>query len=318
MAKPLSIASTTVRDPAQPVVRSNRRQAEHRAAYIFMLPWLIGFFVFTLGPMLISLYLSFTSYNLLTSPEWVGLNNYTRIIERDMRFRDSLEVTFVYVFVTVPLRLIFALGIALVLNQALRGVSLYRAVYYLPSLLGGSVAIAVLWRELFGLNGLFNQLLALFGIAGRSWIGSTDSALWTLIILGIWQFGSPMIIFLAGLKQVPVELYEAAQIDGANRVQQFFSITLPLLTPIIFFNLVLQTISAFQSFTPAFIVSGGTGGPADATLFYTLYLYQQGFTNLRMGYASALAWILLVIVGALTAINFLTSRFWVFYNDERR
>jgi multiple sugar transport system permease protein len=297
---------------------SNRQRAENRTAYIFMLPWLLGFFLFTAGPMLVSLYLSFTSYDLLSSPEWVGLNNFTRMIGRDNRWRDALQVTFIYVGLTVPLRLMFALFIALILNRAIRGVSFYRAIYYLPSLLGGSVAIAVLWRELFGLNGLVNQVLALFGIEGRSWIGHPDTALGTLIILGVWQFGSPMIIFLAGLKQIPTELYEASQIDGANRLQQFLRLTLPLLTPIIFFNLVMQTISSFQSFTPAFIVSGGTGGPADATLFYTLYLYQQGFTNLRMGYASALAWILLLIVGALTAINFMASRFWVFYGDERK
>ncbi|MCC7208576.1 MAG: sugar ABC transporter permease [Anaerolineae bacterium] len=296
----------------------SRKRAENRTGYLFMLPWLIGFFVFTAGPMLVSLYLSFTNYDLLSSPEWVGLNNYARMIGRDNRWRDALQVTFVYVGLAVPLRLIFALSIAMILNRAVRGVSVYRAIYYLPSLLGGSVAIAVLWRELFGLNGLVNQVLALFGIDGPSWIGHPDTALGTLVILGVWQFGSPMIIFLAGLKQIPTELYEAAQIDGANRVQQFRRVTLPLLTPIIFFNIVMQTISSFQSFTPAFIVSGGTGGPADATLFYSLYLYQQGFFNLRMGYASALAWILLLIVGALTAINFLASRFWVFYGDERK
>lgn len=298
--------------------KTERARKENRTAYAFMLPWLIGFFVFTLGPILISLYLSFTNYDLLTSPEWVGLDNYTRMLTRDNRWTDSLQVTFVYVVVTVPLRLIFALGVAMVLNRPLRGITLYRAIYYLPSLLGGSVAIAVLWRQLFGLQGLVNALLAPLGVETRSWIGHPDSALWTLIVLGVWQFGSPVIIFLAGLKQVPVELYEASQIDGATKLQQFVRVTLPLLTPIIFFNLVMQTISAFQSFTPAFIVSNGTGGPANSTLFYTLYLYQQGFGSFRMGYASALAWTLLVIVGVFTAINFLGSKFWVFYSDEGR
>jgi multiple sugar transport system permease protein len=295
---------------------SERARKENRVGYIFLAPWLIGFFVFTVGPMLISLYLSFTNYDLLTSPRWTGLDNYVRMFTRDNRWQAALNVTFIYVFTSVPLRLVFALGVAMALNRAIRGVTIYRAVYYLPSLLGGSVAIALMWRQIFGTDGLVNQVLLVFGIEGRSWVGHPDTALWTLVILGVWQFGSPMIIFLAGLKQIPTELYEASQIDGANRVQQFIRITLPMLTPIIFFNLVMQTISAFQSFTPAFIISGGSGGPANSTLFYTLYLYQQGFGSFRMGYASAMAWILFIIVGGLTAVNFLGARRWVFYGDE--
>jgi multiple sugar transport system permease protein len=236
----------------------------------------------------------------------------------DQRFRNALSVTFWYVALSVPLELIFALGIAMVLDKGLRGLTLYRALFYIPSLLGGSVAIAVLWRQIFGYDGLVNEGLALIGIDGPSWISNPHTSLYTLVILRVWQFGSPMIIFLAGLRQIPQELYEAAAIDGAGPFAKFFKITLPLLAPVVFFNLVLQTINAFKAFTPAFIVSAGTGGPIDSTLFYTLYLYQEAFGYFRMGYASAMAWVLLVVVGLFTGLAFLTSRFWVYYGDEGR
>jgi len=284
--------------------------------YIFLTPWLIGLLIFTVGPILASLYLSFTRYDLLTSPEWAGTFNYERLLTRDTRFMQSLQVTATYVAFSVPFQLIVALGIAIVLNRGISGLPLYRAAFYLPSLLGGSVAIAILWRQVFGGEGLVNQILALAGIDGQSWIGSPNSALGTLILLRVWQFGSPMIIFLAGLKQVPKELYEASEIDGANAFQKFRRITLPLITPIFFFNLIMQTIGAFQAFTPAYIISDGSGGPVDSTLFYSLYIYIQGFRYFRMGYAAAMAWILLVIIVIFTAINFFMSRYWVFYADE--
>jgi multiple sugar transport system permease protein len=226
-----------------------------------------------------------------------------------------MQVTFAYVIMAVPLKLAFALGLAMVLNRGIAGLPLYRALFYLPSLLGASVAIAVLWRQLFAKDGLVNVALALFGIDGPSWISDPNYSLYTLVLLSIWQFGSPMIIFLAGLRQIPPDVYEAASIDGATKVQQFIKITLPLLTPVIFFNGIVQTIDAFKAFTPAFIISEGTGGPIDSTLFYTLYLYQEGFAYFRMGYASALAWILLIIIACFTAFSFLTSRYWVHYND---
>jgi multiple sugar transport system permease protein len=224
-------------------------------------------------------------------------------------------VTFTYVFVSVPLQLALALGLAMLLDKGIRGLSIYRSVYYLPSLLGSSVAIAILWKRIFGADGLFNQFLALFGIQGQAWISDPDTALGTLITLNVWTFGAPMVIFLAGLRQIPAMYYEAASVDGAGRWRKFRSITLPLLSPIIFFNLVLQIIHAFQSFTQAFIVSGGSGGPADSTMFYTLYLYQKGFGQLQMGYASAMAWVLLVIIAIFTGINFYFSKRWVFYDD---
>jgi multiple sugar transport system permease protein len=231
---------------------------------------------------------------------------------------NALWVTIRYVVLSVPLKLAFALALAMLLDRGLRGLAFYRSVLYLPSLLGGSVAIAVLWKQIFGYDGLINTALYdLFGIDGPSWISNPDYALETLVALRVWQFGSPMVIFLAGLRQIPTELYEAAAIDGANAWQKFWRVTLPLLAPVVFFNLVLQTIDAFKAFTPAFIISGGTGGPVDSTLFYTLYLYQEGFGYFRMGYASALAWVLVLIIGTFTAAAFMTSRYWVHYEDRR-
>ena len=285
------------------------------APYLFLLPWLLGFFVITLGPMLYSLYLSFTDYSLLAEPNWVGVDNYIRMFTNDPKYLDSVRVTLIYVFVSVPLQLAFALLLALVLNRGLRGLSVYRSIYYLPSLIGASVAIAVLWRQMFGNNGLINQVLALIGIDGQSWIGNPDSALGTLVILNVWTFGAPMVIFLAALRQIPEYLYEAAAVDGITRRGAFWHITLPMLTPIVLFNLILQLIGAFQAFTPAYVVSGGTGGPVGSTLFYTLYLYQRGFTGFQMGYASAMAWVLFVVIAIVTAINFWFARYWVHYDD---
>jgi len=289
-------------------------RGDNKAAMFFLAPWFIGLAVITIGPVLASLYLSFTDYDLLSDPNWIGFHNYVRMMH-DPRLLNSLRVTFTYVLVSVPLQLTAALGLALVLDRGLRGLAVYRSVYYLPSLLGSSVAIALLWRQVFGSDGLVNQVLGYFDIQGQGWVSNPDYALGTLVILNVWTFGAPMVIFLAGLRQIPEMYYEAASIDGAGKARQFFSITIPLLSPIVFFNLVLQIIHAFQSFTQAYVVSGGTGGPADSTMFYTLYLYQRGFGALDMGYASAMAWLLLVIIGAMTALNFVASKYWVFYND---
>jgi multiple sugar transport system permease protein len=290
------------------------RSGSGRAAYLFLIPWILGVLLITAVPMIASLYLSFTDYRLGGSPEWVGLANYSRMLT-DPAFASSALVTAKYVFISVPLQLAFALLIAVVLNRGVRGLALYRSVYYLPSLLGGSVAVAVLWRQLFASDGLLPQLAGELGITMGSWISDPAHALSTLIVLNVWTFGSPMVIFLAGLRQIPTMYYEAASVDGAGVLRRFFSITLPLLTPIIFFNLVLQIIHAFQSFTQAFVVSGGSGGPSDSTMFFTLYLYDRGFGNFDMGYASAMAWFLLVIIGVFTAANFFASKYWVFYDD---
>lgn len=296
--------------------RRRRKHSDNRAAWIMLLPWLIGLVGITAVPMIASLWLSFTDYPLLASPEWVGFDNYIDLMN-DPRFHASLGVTFRYVFISVPLQLAFALALALALNTGMSGLRFYRSAFYLPSLLGASVSIAIMWRQVFGSDGIFNGFLSLFGIDGPSWVGQPDHALSTLIVLNVWTFGSPMVIFLAGLRQIPREYYEAASVDGAGRTSQFFRITLPLLTPVVFFNVILQFIHAFQAFTPSYIVSGGTGGPVDSTLFYTLYLYQQGFTQFRMGYASAMAWILLLIIGFFTVLNFIGSKYWVFYGDEK-
>jgi len=311
-------AITAHERPAAARPRVGRFGAQDGAAYLFLAPWLAGFFLLTLGPTLGSLYLSFMHFDLLQAPRWNGLGNYIRMFTSDPRFYNALSVTFWYVGLSVPLKLVFALAIAMMLDQGLRGLSVYRALFYIPSLLGGSVAIAVLWRQIFGYDGLINEGLSVFGIDGPSWISNPQYSLVTLVVLRVWQFGSPMVIFLAGLRQIPQELYEAATIDGAGPVQRFFRITLPLLAPVVFFNLILQTIDAFKAFTPAFIVSGGTGGPVDSTLFYTLYLYQEGFAYFRMGYAAAMAWFLLTIIALFTALAFLTSRYWVYYGDEGR
>jgi len=290
------------------------RQKSH-IGYLFLLPWLIGFFIFRLFPMLTSFYYSFTHFDMFTPARFIGFENYTNLFS-DQRFLTSLRVTFQFVFMSVPLQLAFSLAIALLLKKNRKGIRIYRAIYYLPSLFGGSVAVAILWRQLFDQTGLFNRFLAIFGIEGISWIATPGTALYTLIILAIWQFGASMVIFLAGLKQIPEELYEAASIDGINKWHQFTKITLPLLSPIIFFNLVMQVIGAFQSFTSAFIISGGTGSPLDSTLFYSLYLFITAFSQFRMGYASAMAWVLLLIIGVITGIMFIGSKYWVFYSDK--
>jgi len=282
--------------------------------YLFLSPWLLGLIGLSAIPILASAYFSFTRYDMLTPPDWIGFENYRAMFE-DQKWRSSMKVTLTYVFLGVPLQLIFALSIAMMLNRGIRGLRIYRAIYYVPSLFGGSVAVALLWRQLFGGEGLVNVLLRQIGLQGYNWIASPDTALYTLIVLKVWQFGAPMVIFLAALKQVPTELYEASRIDGAGKWRQFKSITLPLITPIVFFNLVMQTIQAFQAFTPAYIVSRGTGGPLDSTLFYTLYLYQKGFTHFQMGYAASMAWLLFLVIAFVTAMLFLSARKWVYYQE---
>ncbi len=292
-----------------------RPQMQNGWALVFLGPWIIGFVVFTAGPMLMSLYLAFTNYDLLTAPSWIGWHNFARMFRDDPLFLQSLKVTAIYVIVGTPLSVCFALAVAVVLNRGLRGLNFYRSAIYLPSLFGGSVAIAVLWRKVFDGDGLVNQVLSLVGIQGPSWISEPQYALGTLIALEVWQFGAPMVIFLAGLRQVPKEYYEAASVDGATWWRQFRSITIPMLSPIIFFNLTLQLIRSFQAFAPAFIISSGSGGPADSTLFYSLYLYQEGFVNFDMGYAAAMAWMLVLLAGSVVAVNFFFSRYWVHYGE---
>ncbi|MEV1023308.1 sugar ABC transporter permease [Streptomyces sp. NPDC050264] len=303
-------------DPRPPARK--RRQVRERQwpAYVFLSPWMIGAVVLTLVPMAVSLYLSFTDYNLFDPPHWVGLRNYTEMLTEDPRYWRSVGTTMLYVVVAVPLKLGLALGVAMLLKNLGRGRAFYRSAFYAPSLLGASMSIALVWRAMFNDGGTISGVLDSLGIHGGGWVGNPDLAVYVVVLLTVWQFGAPMVIFLAGLQQISPDLYEAAALDGAGRRRQFLSITVPMLSPVVFFNLVLEIINSFQVFTPAFAVSGGKGGPADSTMFYTLYLYERGFTASHMGYAAAMAWILLIAIGAITLILFRTSRSWVFYADE--
>ncbi|HET9142986.1 sugar ABC transporter permease [Actinophytocola sp.] len=297
-------------------MRARRRGERPAVAYLFLSPWVLGALLLTVGPMLASLYLSFTDYNLFTTPNWVGFANYRRLFADDPRFHAAVWVTLKYVLIATPLKLAAALAVALLLNRVSAASGLYRSAFYAPSLLGASVAVALVWRVIFDTNGVVDHALAAVGIDTGGWVSSPRFALLTIVGLSVWQFGAPMVIFLAGLKQIPGELYDASAVDGAGWWRTLFSVTLPMLSPVIFFNLVLETIHSFQAFTPAFVVSSGRGGPSDSTLFYTLYLYQKGFIEFRMGYASAMAWILVLVIALITALIFRTARSWVFYQGE--
>jgi multiple sugar transport system permease protein len=288
-----------------------------RVAYVFLGPWLLGAIGLTIAPMIASLYLSFTDYNLFEEPNWVGLDNYARMFGDDDRYLKSVGVTLRYVAVSVPLKLLVAFAVALLLNSLRgRGQAFYRSAFYAPSLLGASVGLALAWRSIFDQGGPVPKALGDIGITTPSWVDDPGWALWAVILLSAWQFGAPMVIFLAGLQQIPQDMHDAAAVDGAGWWRRLLSITIPMLSPVIFFNLVLEIIHAFQAFTSAFIISSGRGGPADSTLFYTLYLYERGFSDFRMGYASAMAWVLLIVIAIVTALLFRSARHWVFYGDE--
>lgn len=267
--------------------------------------------------MISSLYLSFTNYNLFEAPKWIGFDNYTNLFA-DERFLQSVKVTLTYVVFGTPTKLAAALAIAMLLNSKRRGQGFYRSAFYVPSLIGASVSVAIVWKAMFGDAGPVDQFLSFFGIGLGGWVGNPNMTMPMMILLTVWQFGAPMIIFLAGLKQVPAELYEAAEMDGAGWLKKFTSITLPMLSPVIFFNLLMETIHAFQIFASAFIISNGSGGPAGSTMFYTLYLYLRGFGDFRMGYASAMAWLLLITIGIITLIFFKTSNNWVHYSGDEK
>ncbi|SOD58575.1 carbohydrate ABC transporter membrane protein 1, CUT1 family [Streptomyces zhaozhouensis] len=296
---------------------SRRRTAETRAGYAFLAPWLLGFIALTAGPMIASLYLAFTDYHPIRGGSWIGLDNFDRLLD-DPRFLDSVEVTATYAVVGTPIKLAAALGVAMLLNSRRRGQGTYRSLFYAPSLIGASVSVAIVWKAMFNDQGIVDDIGQFFGMSAGGWVGNPDLTLPMMILLAVWQFGAPMVIFLAGLKQIPHELYEAAQVDGAGPARRFFRITLPMLSPVLFFNLVLETINSFQIFASAFIISGGQGGPANSTLFYTLYLYQRGFGQGQLGYAAAMAWLLVIVVGIITLVFFRTSRYWVHYSGDGR
>ena len=298
--------------------QKTRARRETLAGYGFLVPWLLGFFGLTLIPMAYSLYLSFTKYNIFQPPKWIGLDNYIRLFTDDPNFVQSAQITLVYVLVGTPITLAAALGVAMLLNFRDRGAGFFRSSFYAPSLIGGSVSIAIVWRAMFANDGPVDNSLSLFGIDLGGWIGNPALVLPAMILLSVWMFGATMVIFLAGLKQIPKELYEAAEMDGAGPWHRFRAVTIPMLSPVIFFNLLLGLIAAFQVFTSAYIISNGTGGPAGMTNFITLYLYKRGFSDGQMGYAAAIAWVLLVVVAIIAFILFRTQRSWVHYSGDNR
>lgn len=285
------------------------------AGYVFILPFIIGLLVFTLIPFLTSLYLSFTEYNVLSSAKWIGLDNYKEMFFEDPLFWTSFKVTFKFAFIQVPIKLAVSLLVALILAKATRLTGFYRSAFYIPSLMGGSVAIALLWKQLFSPNGVINQILGVLGLPDdTAWLGDPKTALGTLIALGVWQFGSSMLIFLAAIKNIPYSYHEAAIVDGAGPVRRFFAITLPMLTPIIFFNLINQVIGAFQAFNSSYLITQGR--PLNTTLYYGVHLYNKAFDQFKMGYGSAMAWFMLLVIAFFTALIFRSSSAWVYYESE--
>lgn len=296
------------------MIRKSKKITRDQAGFFLILPWLIGFLIFKCYPFLASLYYSFTDYQLAKGITTHGLMNYIKIFQ-DESILKAFGVTFRYAFMTVPLKLMFALFIAYILNFKLKGVNFFRVAYYIPSILGGSVAVAVLWKAIFQRNGIINNILLNFGIVGPSWLGDEKYALFIICLLRIWQFGSAMVIFLAALKSVPEDLYEAAALDGAGRWRQFFKITVPMITPVIFYNLITQMCQAFQEFNGPFIIT--KGGPNGATTLVTLLVYNNAFKTFQMGMASAIAWVLFVVVATLSAVAFISQKKWVYYSDEK-
>lgn len=286
-----------------------------RIGFLFVLPFVLGVLLFKLFPFVMSFALSFTQYDLIDPPEWVGLRNYQEMLSSDPLFTKSLGVTLTFALLAVPLRVGFALVVAQVLNFKLRGINAFRAAFYIPSILGGSIAVAVLWRFLFAKNGLINILLGKLGLDPIPWLADEHYSMWTIVLLFTWQFGSACVIFLAALHNVPKSLYEAAEIDGASTNQQFWKITVPLITPVIFFNLIMQMVHAFQEFNGPYLIT--EGGPLHSTYVLALYIYDQSFRFFNLGYGAALSWVLFALVAGLAAISFWSSKYWVFYAGEK-
>jgi multiple sugar transport system permease protein len=287
-------------------------------AYAFIAPWTIGFIIFTIGPMLASLFFSFTDYNIIDAPRWIGITNYVNLFQDDL-FWHSLGVTFKFAVIALPLGLVFSYLIAVLLNQKITGINIWRTIYFLPSVIAG-VAVALLWARIFDPRfGILNPFLERFGIKGPGWFSDPHWAISALVIMSLWSVGGNVIIYLAGLQGVPTDLYDAAKVDGATAWQRFRYVTLPMTTPVIFYNLVLGLIGTFQYFTEVYVItsaSGTLGGPARSTLFYNLYLYQNAFKYFHMGYASTMAWVLFIIVLGLTLLIFRSSDIWVYYEGQ--
>lgn len=291
---------------------SSKIQDNNIVGYVLLAPWLIGFITMYLVPSIISLYYSFTDFNLLNTPSFIGASNYIRAFTEDSEFIKALSVTIIYVMILVPLRLIFALMIALLLNRKYKGIAFYRTFYYIPSIIGGSIAVSVVWKQIFGNAGVLMSLMNTLGFQVKtSTLGNPNTALGVIVLMGVWQFGSSMLIFLAALKQIPISLYESARVDGSGAMRTFFKITVPMLTPTIFFNLILQIINGFRFFTESYIITDG--GPLNSTLSYVLYMYRRAYNYFDMGYSCSLAWILVSIIAVFTVIIFKTQNKWVYY-----
>jgi multiple sugar transport system permease protein len=296
---------------------SSSRRQEALTGYLFILPWLIGFIVFFVGPIIASFFLSFTSWNIVGAPEWVGLENYQSIFTSDPRFIQAIKVTLTYSVIYLPLEVICGLALAMLMNQKLRGIGIFRTLFYMPYVVP-QVAAALVWVWMLNARyGVVNTIMSWFGVDGPNWLGSPSYVLPSLVIISLWGVGGSAVIYLAGLQNIPQVYYEAATVDGANAWQKFSKITLPLLSPTIFFQLVLGLIGVFQTFTPAYIAAGETGGPLQSGLFYMLYVYNRGFVTLRMGYASALAWIMTLFIMIVTVVVLRSSSYWVHYETER-
>lgn len=281
---------------------------------LFISPWIIGFLVLQLYPFITSLIYSFTEYNIMSSPKFIGAQNYIQLLTRDREFWNALKVTAIYTLFTVPGKLVVALLVAVLMNKNMRGVNAIRTIYYLPSLFGGSIAVSILWKLMFQNTGIINQIIGVVGVKPVKWLGNPNTAMPVIIMLNLWQFGSAFVMFLAALKNVPTELYEAAEIDGAGRVVQFFRITLPQISSIIFFNIIMQTITALQSFTGPMVITGG--GPLKATYVLGLKLYTEAFSYYKMGYACAISWIIFILIMAVTGVLFRFSSMVVYYEDK--
>ena len=287
---------------------------ENIAGFLFISPWIIGFLVFEFGPLIVAAYLGLTRYDILTPPKFTGFANFEKMFTRDPLFWKSLWVTAVYSLSTVFLGVILGVALALLLNQKIRGMSLYRTIYYLPAVVSG-VAVAYMWGWVFRPQaGIVNYALSLIGIEGPNWLFSTTWTLPAFIMMSLWAVGGGMVLYLAGLQGVPTQLYEAASLDGAGRWAKFWSVTLPMISPVIFFNFIIGIIGSFQVFTNSFVIT--KGGPANATLFFVLYLYRHAFQNFKMGYAAALGMILFLVIMTLTIISFRLSNRLVFYQGR--
>jgi len=298
-----------------PPVKKTRKISEREKwiGLFFIMPWIIGFSVFQLYPFIMTLWYSFTDHSMFNQPSFIGLENYRMLFE-SAQFRSTMIVTGRYALMSVPGKLIFALAVAMLLNSKVAGIGIYRSLYYLPSILGSSVAVSVLWRVMFMRDGIVNQFIGNFGLGPINWLTSPDIALTTISMLQVWQFGSSMVIFLAALKQIPTELYESASVDGAGPIRKFFSITVPQISSVIFFNLIMQTVQVLQDFTAAAVITNG--GPMRSTYLIGLKLYDDAFRSMRIGYASAQSWILFLVILAITALVFKSSGRWVYYADE--